>query len=104
MDGEAPGVSPEELLTHAAWLRRLARALAGEGPGAEDAVQDTYLAALTTPPARDRPLRPWLATVVRNFLRRQHRTQSRRERRERASAPSWTSLSARPSSSATARG
>ena len=67
--------SPEALLAEAGWLRRLARSLVGDG--AEDAVQQTYLAAIVSPPAGDRPLRPWLAQVLRNFVR----MRVRRERR-----------------------
>src|SRR5262245_44430244 len=61
MKGTSPVLAPEELLRHAGWLRRLAHALASDSAAAEDAVQDTYLAALTTPPSADRPARPWLA-------------------------------------------
>ena len=79
-------VEATELLRHAAWLRRLAHALASDGAAADDAVQDTYLAALGRPPSADRPVRPWLSAVVRNFLRRQHRARTRSERRERATS------------------
>ncbi len=58
-----------ELLAHAGWIRALARRLVGDGPAADDLVQETWLAALKRPPANDRPLRPWLARVARNFAR-----------------------------------
>ena len=74
-DSDGVAASPEALLAEAHWLRRLATSLIGQD--AEDLVQETYLAALRSPPAGDRPLRPWLATVLRNFAHLRHRRQSR---------------------------
>ena len=71
------------LLAHADWLRQLARRLVGPA-GADDAVQETYVAALRAPPAAERPARPWLARVLRNATRMQHRGDLRRARREDA--------------------
>lgn len=68
-----PSATPEELLAHQDWIRRLARAIVADEGSAEDVVQDTWLAALRHPPATDRPLRPWLASVVRNFARQRLR-------------------------------
>ena len=48
-------------------------------------MQDTWLAALRNPPL-DGKLRGWLATVMRNSVRKTHRTRRRRERRERVSS------------------
>ena len=79
MDASAP--SPEELLEHADWLGRLARALVGDA-AADDLVQETYEVALTQPPRREGPLRPWLAGVARNVARMRARGRARRERRE----------------------
>jgi RNA polymerase sigma-70 factor (ECF subfamily) len=73
----------EALLAHADWLERLARHLATDDV-AHDAVQETWLAAMRAPPAADRPPRPWLAQVVRNFLRKRVRTAGRQQRREEA--------------------
>src|SRR5262245_7883303 len=70
----------EDLLVHGRWLRRLARAVAGDA--ADDVVQDTWLAALRRPPARDRPLRPWLAQVLRNAFRTRERGDRHRAERE----------------------
>jgi len=64
---------PEELLAHAGWLRRLALTLVGPAGGAEDLVQETWAAALRRPPDEDRPLRPWLAEVLRNLVRMRRR-------------------------------
>ncbi|HEY5921638.1 MAG TPA: sigma-70 family RNA polymerase sigma factor, partial [Kofleriaceae bacterium] len=71
----------DELLAHTEWLTRLARALVGDA-SAGDVVQDTYEVALTKPPKRDGPLRPWLGGVARNVARMATRGRVRREKRE----------------------
>jgi RNA polymerase sigma-70 factor (ECF subfamily) len=68
----------EELLAHAGWIRELARRLVGDGPAADDLVQDTWLAALRRRPDGGRPLRPWLARVARNFARQAGRRRTMR--------------------------
>ncbi|MFT3772036.1 MAG: sigma-70 family RNA polymerase sigma factor [Minicystis sp.] len=75
---------PEALLEHAAWLRRLAGSLVHGD--ADDLVQETWLAALRSPPADDRPARGWLAEVVKNAARMRARAAGRRTRRETESA------------------
>jgi len=77
--------SAEELLAHTDWLMQLARALVGDAAAA-DVVQDTYEVALTQPPRRDGPLRPWLGGVARNLARMTTRGRVRREKREIATA------------------
>jgi RNA polymerase sigma-70 factor (ECF subfamily) len=71
------------LLAHADWLRDLARMLVG-GAAADDAVQDTFVAALRSPPDPDLPAKPWLARVLRNASRMAHRSATRRAQREDA--------------------
>src|SRR4051794_6256886 len=71
------------LLAHADWLRDLARKLVG-GADADDAVQETFVAALRSPPDPDLPVKPWLARVLRNASRMAHRNATRRARREHA--------------------
>lgn len=66
MSMEASLPSPDILLEHAAWVRRLASDLVRDQDAAEDVAQDTWLAFLKQRPSGDRPLRPWLARVVRN--------------------------------------
>lgn len=78
--------SPETLLEHATWLRRLAASLVGEPATADDLVQDTWVAALRRPPDADRPLRPWLARVVRNAARFRWRGDANRVAREAITA------------------
>jgi RNA polymerase sigma-70 factor (ECF subfamily) len=77
---------PHDLRAHAAWLRRLAVSLAGAGPNSEDAIQETWAVALASPPRKRAALRPWLGTVLRNFVRLRARADQNRERRETAAA------------------
>ena len=79
---------PEQLLAHTEWLARLACALVGDA-AALDVVQDTYEMALSKPPRREGPLRPWLGGVARNIARMTRRSRARREHRElhEAAAP-----------------
>lgn len=67
-------------------LRALARSLVRGDAEADDLVQDTAVAAITHPPDEDRPVRPWLATVLRNRWRMNRRADSRRRAREDAAA------------------
>jgi RNA polymerase sigma-70 factor (ECF subfamily) len=80
MTDSARTLRPEELLAETEWLRALAAHLVRDPGAAEDAAQDTAIAAVLHPPAGDR--RPWLAQVLRNFTRQRHRAESRRARRE----------------------
>ncbi len=74
------------LEAHGAWLGALARALCADPHAADDAVQETLLATAQHPPAPERPVRPWLAAVLRNFVRRGRRGAARRAAREHAAA------------------
>ncbi|MGN6106069.1 MAG: sigma-70 family RNA polymerase sigma factor [Kofleriaceae bacterium] len=71
----------EQLLADAGWLRRLAERLAGTGE-ADDLVQETWIAAWRRKPDADRPLRPWLAKVMRDTFRMRRRGERRRQLRE----------------------
>jgi len=73
----------DELLSHGGWLRELACSLIQDSAAADDVVQETYLAALRSPPSIDRPVRPFLGFVLRNAVRKHHRRERRREHRER---------------------
>ena len=76
----------DDLLAHASWARSLARRLVEDQAAADDVVQDLWVAALRRPPATDRPLKPWIAGVVRKLAGRRHRNATRRHERERAVA------------------
>jgi RNA polymerase sigma-70 factor (ECF subfamily) len=70
-----------DLLTHAAWVHRLARALLRDDALAQDVAQETLAAAIEQKPAFAGPqqLRGWLRTVVRRIA-----FATRRARHERA--------------------
>jgi RNA polymerase sigma factor (sigma-70 family) len=74
----------EVLLGHSRWLNRLAAHLVGGGDGADDAVQETWAAALRALPSTSEDPRPWLARVLRNALSRRARAEGRRRGREQA--------------------
>ena len=63
----------DELLAQQDWILGLARGLLADPHGAEDLVQESYLAALQAPPRRSETLRSWLATVVRRQAYRKYR-------------------------------
>ena len=74
----------EQLLADAAWLKRLAVTLAGNEADADDLVQEAWIAAWNRKPAADRPMRPWLAKVVRDVAGMKRRSERRRATREQA--------------------
>ena len=80
-----PPLTAEMLLAHGDWLRRLAVHLLRDAPDADDLVQDGWEAALRTPPDPERPIRPWLAQVLRNAVLSRRRASARRAAREHAS-------------------
>jgi RNA polymerase sigma factor (sigma-70 family) len=63
-------------------LRSLVRALVHGDADGDDLLQDAAVAALEHPPDLDRPVRPWLATVIRNRWRMSRRSAARRAARE----------------------
>jgi RNA polymerase sigma factor (sigma-70 family) len=67
---ETPDV--RDLLGHADWLGGLARRLIGDGDH-DDAVQETWVAAMRSPPRGAAAAGPWLAQVLRNQVRRRWR-------------------------------
>ena len=76
-------------------LRALARSLVHGDADADDLLQDAAVAALEHPPELDRPVRPWLATVILNRWRMDRRSSSRRRAREQAlEAPVATEVDA----------
>jgi len=77
-----PRVTIDDLLAHAGWARKLARALIADPDEADDLVQETWIAAIQHPPASSAPARPWLARVMRNLAHNRWRRSMRRSRRE----------------------
>lgn len=80
-----PAFSADQLLKHSGWARSLARQLVVDAATAEDVVQDTWITALREQPSTDRPLRPWLERVIRNFAANSRRNRKTRARHEQAS-------------------
>ncbi len=91
----------ERLLQNTEWLRSLALALARDAHDAEDLVQETWIAALRSPPAVtdesateidagavNRSTRAWLRRVVSNAARLHWRRDVRRRAREEVAATS----------------
>lgn len=74
----------EQLLEHAEWIRRLAHVLVRDPGAAEDLAQETWVHALKSPPKHQGPLKPWLATILRNLVRERARGNERRIRREQS--------------------
>jgi len=82
MDARPSRTLIEELLAQASWLRSFARSVVGDDVEAEDVAQEAWVAALAHRPTFESSLRPWLATVVRNFA-----TERRRARKSAALDP-----------------
>jgi RNA polymerase sigma-70 factor (ECF subfamily) len=81
-------VQLDQLLVHAAWLRRFATALVRDADVGADVAQRTLIAAWQNPPPDDTRPRSWLAKVAVNQMRDLRRSGGRRDVREgRATAP-----------------
>ena len=72
----------EQLLSNGSWLRSLARRLLYDESLADDVLQETWIAALRSPPSKPEALRAWLRSVVRSLSLRANRTLTRRRRLE----------------------
>jgi RNA polymerase sigma-70 factor (ECF subfamily) len=83
-----------QLLQHASWMRRLARSLTGDDAAADDLVQETWMAALRSPPRAGETVRPWLGRVLRNVRVTGFRRDSRRARRHEAVAAAEATVTA----------
>ncbi|HET6162700.1 MAG TPA: sigma-70 family RNA polymerase sigma factor, partial [Planctomycetota bacterium] len=80
MTSEPTGATPQALLAHAGWVRRLAAALV-RADDADDVAQQAFAQALVAPPP-SRNLRGWFAAIVRNVARRRRRDAATRARHE----------------------
>lgn len=77
----------QQLLLRRQWLRRLAVAIVGEA-WADDVVQETWTAALTSPPLHGDQPKAWLARVARRFAwKRASGERQRTQREESVLAP-----------------
>ena len=89
-----------DLLSHSAWVRRLAKSLVHDDALADDLTQEAWLAALRHPPAPGLSPRPWLGQVLRNLVRMRFRGESRRRKREAAAQQDPAAAAACPDSPA----
>jgi RNA polymerase sigma factor (sigma-70 family) len=71
-----------DMQAHGAWLRRLAGSLVAGEPLVEDVLQETWAAAVRSPPAPRDTRRPWLATTLRNIVFSRRRSDRQRRLRE----------------------
>jgi len=86
----SPEVALSELLAHRGWVQAVARRLATAECEADDIEQETWVAAIRTPPAHRRSIRGWLFAVATNVARRLNRSRARRatyESRPRVTGP-----------------
>lgn len=74
----------ELLLEDCDWLRRLARTLVRDVHRAEDAVQETLVAAVEKTRRDGKPSKSWLSRVLHNSVRQEVRGRERRAQREAA--------------------
>lgn len=82
---DSSALTPDLLLSHEAFVLRLARSLVRDEASARDVTQETLLAALKHSPAPG-GLRGWLARVVRHRASDQRRGERRRGEREACAA------------------
>ncbi len=82
MSTSISSLTVQDLLSNAAWTRRLAVRLLGDRDSAEDVVQETWIAALRARPDTGESVRPWLARVLRNRAASHHRDHGRRVARQ----------------------
>lgn len=76
----------DALLAHADWTRALARRLIRDAHLADDLAQSAWVAAMESPPSPDRPLRRWIAAVLRSRAVDHRRRAASAALREAASA------------------
>jgi len=86
MHADADDPSLDSLLQHADFLRGIAKGLLRSPDEAEDAVQETWLKALESPPRHTSNLRGWLAAITRNRALLKIRSKKRAKTREAAAA------------------
>ncbi|MBL9015944.1 MAG: sigma-70 family RNA polymerase sigma factor [Myxococcales bacterium] len=79
-------MTPEAVMRELEGLRALARSLVQGDDEADDLIQETAIAAVAHPPDTQRPVRPWLVTVLKNRWRMNRRAEARRRAREDAAA------------------
>ena len=80
-------IRAEQLIAHTTFVRSIARAILARDDLADDAVQDTFVAAMARQPREVGRLRSWLGGIVRNKAREIRRREARRHVKEGSVAP-----------------
>lgn len=76
-------MTPEELLVHSDFMKRLVRSLVGNKDQAEDVLQQTWLTALERQNTGGVPTQTFLSRISRNVVRAMYRGEKSRRARER---------------------
>lgn len=76
----------EQLMSHQAFVGRLARTLVSDTGGAEDLAQEAWLVALQRTPHTTIDMRAWLAGLLRRLASNRRRGEARRRVREQVAA------------------
>ncbi|MFT7671140.1 MAG: RNA polymerase sigma-70 factor (ECF subfamily) [Planctomycetota bacterium] len=71
-------IKAQDLLSYRPFLEELARKLVHDPSEADDLVQESWLAALESPPQHDKNLRGWMKTVLRSKWMNRERARRRR--------------------------
>ena len=71
----------EALLSHSAWVKHLARAIASSRDLADEVEQEAWRLALERPPRHTRNLKAWWSRVVRNSVIQKRRSETRYQKR-----------------------
>ncbi|MFH2002502.1 MAG: sigma-70 family RNA polymerase sigma factor [Planctomycetota bacterium] len=75
-------MTPEELLVHSDFIKRLIRSLVGDKHHADDVLQQTWLTALERRNDEDVPVQTLLSRISRNIIRTMYRGEQSRKERE----------------------
>jgi RNA polymerase sigma factor (sigma-70 family) len=86
MTGNHDSSTLEYLLARAGRMRSLARALCPDPAGADDLVQDAFVAAVERPPVAAQSPSAWIARVISNLSTDRARAESARRERERSAS------------------
>ena len=83
MDAESMSMpTSERLIAHVGWIRELARHMVADANAADDLVQEACVVALEQEPRDALRWKGWLTSVMRNLVRQNGRSESRRRARE----------------------
>jgi RNA polymerase sigma-70 factor (ECF subfamily) len=101
MADDTPAPLAHQLLAELGWVRTLAAQLAGAH--GDDVAQEAWLTAACQRPDGTRPLRPWLAAVVRKLAHTRARGEARRRAHEAAAEREAAAISGEQAASPESR-